>query len=117
MVCQSLLNELCRTINGAQGALLLDAGGEVVAGSDACDERLRLIGAYQGIALATAHRTSERYAGGTIERLVVRHASGTVVACPLKDGYYLIVALAPDASVALAEYRATQMRERLDAEL
>jgi len=52
-----------------------------------------------------------------IERLVVRHASGTVVACPLKDGYYLIVALAPDASVALAEYRATQMRERLDAEL
>lgn len=117
MDCQSLLNDLCRAISGAHGALMLDAGGEVVVGSDASDERLRLIGAYQGIALATAHKTAEHYAGGAIDCLVARHTAGTVVSRPLKDGYYLIIALAPEASVALAEYRSTQVRELLNAEI
>jgi len=112
-----LLNDLCRAVKGAHGALMLDAGGEVVVGSDACDDRLRLIGAYQGIALATAHRTAERYAGGSIGCLVARHAAGTVISRPLKDGYYLVIALAPEASVALAEYRSTQVCELLNAEI
>jgi predicted regulator of Ras-like GTPase activity (Roadblock/LC7/MglB family) len=114
---RSLLNDLCRAISGAHGALMLDAGGEVVAGSDASDDRLRLIGAYQGIALATAHKTAERYAGGAISSLVARHASGTVISRPLKDGYYLIIALAPEAPVALAEYRSTRACELLNDEI
>jgi predicted regulator of Ras-like GTPase activity (Roadblock/LC7/MglB family) len=117
MVYEALLNELCRSIGGAQGALLLDAGGEVVVGSEACDERLRLIGAYQGIVLSTALRTTGRYAGGAIDHLLARHASGTVIARPLKDGYYLVVALAPDAPVAMAQYRSAQIGARLNAEL
>jgi predicted regulator of Ras-like GTPase activity (Roadblock/LC7/MglB family) len=117
MVYESLLNGLCASVRGAQGALMLDAGGEVVVGSATCDDRLKLIGAYQGIALATAQKASERYAGGAIEHLLARHAQGTVLACPLKDGYFLILALAPGASVPLALHRSAQIRERLNAEI
>ena len=117
MVYESLLNGLCRSVRGAQGALMLDSGGEIVVGSESCDERLRLVGAYQGIALATAQRASERYAGGAIEYLLARHARGTVLVWPLKDGYYLVLALSPSASVAQAQYRCSQVREHLNAEI
>jgi predicted regulator of Ras-like GTPase activity (Roadblock/LC7/MglB family) len=117
MVYDSVLNGLCRSIKGAQGALMLDAGGEVVVGSETCDERLRLIGAYQGIALASAQRASERYAGGAIDHLLVRHTRGAVLVQPLKDGYYLVLALSPEASVPLAQYRSEQAREQLNAEI
>ena len=55
------------------------------------DVRHRLIGAYQGIALATAKRTAARFASGAHRS----HASavtpaGRVILRPLKDGYYLV---------------------------
>jgi predicted regulator of Ras-like GTPase activity (Roadblock/LC7/MglB family) len=117
MVYQSLLNELCRSLNGAQGALMLDSAGDVVIGSDRCDDRLKLIGAYHGIALAAARRTAERYGGGAIGHMVSRYLWGTVVSQPLKDGYYFVLALTPEASVPHAVYRSAQVRERLDAEI
>jgi predicted regulator of Ras-like GTPase activity (Roadblock/LC7/MglB family) len=117
MVYQSLLNELCRSLSGARGALMLDVAGEVVIGSDRCDDRLKLIGAYHGIALAAARRTADRYEGGEIGHMVSRYLWGTVISQPLKDGYYFVLALAPDASIPLAVYRSGQMRARLDSEI
>ncbi len=117
MVFQSVLSALCRSIEGVQGALLLDAAGEVVVESRTGDERLRLIGAYHGIALAAARRATERYATGAIEYLVSRHASGTVVSRPLKDDYYLILSLARDAPVAVAIHRSAQAQREINAEI
>jgi predicted regulator of Ras-like GTPase activity (Roadblock/LC7/MglB family) len=117
MVFQSVLSALCQSIDGAQGALLLDAAGEVVVESRVGDERLRLIGAYHGIALAAARRATERYAVGAIECLVSRHAWGTVVSRPLRDDYYLILSLAPGSPVAVAIHRSGKAQHQLNAEI
>ena len=84
---------------------MLDAGGEVVVAAGRTDDQLRLIGAYQGIALTNVQRAATRYAAGSIECVICRYAGGTVILRPLKDGYYLVLALAADASVALAVHQ------------
>ena len=117
MVYASLLNQLCRSLQGAQGALMLDSGGEIVVGSETCDDRLKLIGAYQGIALAAAQKASERYAAGAVDCLSARHEDGSVLAFPLKDGYYLVLALGPGSSLPLAQHRSVEVCERLNAEI
>jgi predicted regulator of Ras-like GTPase activity (Roadblock/LC7/MglB family) len=117
MVLQSVLSALCSSISGAQGALLLDAAGEVVVESEHSDERLRLIGAYHGIALAAARKAAERYSVGSIEYFVSRHTWGTVVSRPLKDNYYFVLSLGPDSPVAVAVHRSEIAQQRLNDEI
>lgn len=117
MPYQTLLDRLVASVEGAQGAVLLDAMGEVVVESGARDYRHRLIGAYQGIALATAQKTTERYAIGEIHCILCRYSWATLILRPLKDGYYLVVSLEADAHVAHALYRSAQAQERINVEL
>jgi predicted regulator of Ras-like GTPase activity (Roadblock/LC7/MglB family) len=111
------LERLLSAVAGAQAALLFDGVGEVVVEAGARDFRHRLIGAYQGIGLAVAQRTMERYAAGGIRHIVCRYASGTVILRPLKDGYYLVVALGPEAALAQGIRHSAQTQEELDAAL
>jgi predicted regulator of Ras-like GTPase activity (Roadblock/LC7/MglB family) len=117
MPYQRLLDELARDLDGLQGALLLDAEGEVAVESGARDERHRLIGAYQGIALMTAQRTTQRYEAGTIRYIVCRYEWGQVILRPLKDGYYLIVSLEPGASLAKGLRRSEAVQKEMNAAL
>ena len=117
MVFQSVLSTLCQSIADAQGALLLDGAGEVVVESKPGDERLRLIGAYHGIALASARKAADRYDAGPIEYLVSRHAWGTVVSRPLRDNYYFVLSLAPSSPVAVAVHRSALAQQQLNAEI
>ena|SRR5215470_7319918 len=114
---QSLLDGLVSSVHGAKAALLLDSEGEIVVEAGAREHRYRLIGAYQGIALATARRTSTRYATGAIHYILCRYAWGHVLLRPLKDGYYLVVALDLDGNVGQSLHRSAQVQERLNSEL
>jgi predicted regulator of Ras-like GTPase activity (Roadblock/LC7/MglB family) len=111
------LERLLRAVRGAQAALLLDALGEVVVEAGARDDRHRLIGAYQGIGLAAAQRTMARYAGGGIRHILCRYTRGAVILRPLKDGYYLVVALGPEAGPAQGLWHSAHAQEELDAAL
>ncbi len=102
---------------GARAALLLDVTGEVVAESGARDDRSRLVGAYQGIALGEAQRAAARYGGGYVQELVSRYEQGAVILQPLKDGYYLVFVLGPGASLALGRHRLRPARARMIQEL
>jgi predicted regulator of Ras-like GTPase activity (Roadblock/LC7/MglB family) len=113
----AVLERLLKAIRGAQGALMLDHLGEVVVEAGARDERHRLIGAYQGIALATAERTTERYAIGKVSHIVCRYLWATVILRPLKDGYYLILSMAPDASLADGLRYSAVAQEQMNDEL
>jgi len=117
MVYQSVLTELCQSVSGARGAAMLDSGGEIVVETHKGDEWLRLVGAYQAIALASAARTAERYGSGPIRHLVSRYAGGTIITHPLNDGYFLVLALGPEGSVPLAVHRSVAAGERLNAEI
>jgi predicted regulator of Ras-like GTPase activity (Roadblock/LC7/MglB family) len=117
MPYQRLLDTLVRSVDGAQGALLLDANGERVVESGERHERLRLIGAYQGIALARARDVKDRYETGDVRHIVCRYTDGYVISRPLRDGYYLVLALALSANVGQALYRSAEAEERLNAAL
>ena len=112
-----ILENLRSRVPGARAALLLDSQGELVVGAGDLGERERLIGAYAGITLGMALRGAERYEGGRLDHLVWRHEHGSVVICPLSDGYYLALFLGPEALVAIGVQRAKEARPSLDAEL
>ncbi len=113
----AILEKLLRAMAGAHAALLLDAYGEVVVEAGAKDMRHRLIGAYQGIAFATARRAAERHEIGQIDQFCCRYATGTIALTALKDDYYLIVSLAPEASLAACLWHSALAREELNVEL
>jgi predicted regulator of Ras-like GTPase activity (Roadblock/LC7/MglB family) len=112
-----ILENLLARARGARTALLLDAQGEVVVGAGDLDERQRLIGAYQGIALGMASRTAERFDAGNVRTLVSRHEGGAVVLTTLKDGYYLVVSLGPRGVPGAAARHCEEAREHLDREI
>ena len=114
---QRLLDHLLHAVRGSQAALLLDAQGELVVEAGARDVRHRLIGAYQGIGLAMAQRTTARFAAGRIDHLVCRYACGSVILRPLKDGYYLAVHLSSEAILAQAIWHSAKTQADLDGAL
>jgi predicted regulator of Ras-like GTPase activity (Roadblock/LC7/MglB family) len=117
MPYRKILENLLARVPGSRTALLLDAQGEVVVGAGELDERHRLIGAYQGIALGMASRTAGRFDTGAVRSLAWRHEEGAVLLATLREGYYLVLSLGPGALVPLATRHCEEARERLDREL
>ena len=117
MPYRRILDALLAAVPGSRAALLLDTQGEVVVGAGELDERHRLIGAYQGIALGMASRTVARFEAGAVETLAWRHDRGSVLLTTLREGYYLVLALGPQAILALARRHSDEARDRLNQEL
>jgi hypothetical protein len=117
MPYQRILDDLLRSVGG-HAALLLDAEGEVAIQTGTRDERHRLIGAYQGIGLATARKTLAKYGGsGPIRYMLCRYTAGVVILRPLKDGYYLVLSMPVDGRVAEGIHRSELTQEKLNQEL
>ena len=112
-----VLQRLLQAVAGAQAALLLDPQGEVVVETGVHDDRHRLIAAYHGIALAMVQRATERSDVGALHLIVCRYFWGAVILRPLKDGYYLIVSLAPAASLAAGVHYSAHAQQSLNAEI
>ena len=114
-----LLERLRASVPGALSALLLDANGEVVveAGPRVERDRHRLIGAYQGLALSALRQATLPYDVGAIRCLVFRYTAGSLILRPLRDGYYLVMSLAPEASPGQGIHFAAEIGAELDAEL
>ncbi len=108
---------MVRSVPDAEGALLLDSEGEVVVQAGAGDFRHRLIGAYQGIALAIARRIGTRHGTGAVKSLTCRYSGAALVLRPLKDGYYFVLAIAAGGDLADAVRRSESTRRRIDQEL
>jgi predicted regulator of Ras-like GTPase activity (Roadblock/LC7/MglB family) len=95
----------------------MDATGEPVLGAGAGDDRDALLAAYQGIALARVRRFADRFGWGTLRYVVSRHQAGHVLLRPLRDGYYLVLTLGPDADVGRSVHVSALTQERMDQEL
>jgi predicted regulator of Ras-like GTPase activity (Roadblock/LC7/MglB family) len=114
---KAILEDLVCSVDRVEGALLLDASGELVIASSGTSVRHQLIGAYQGIALAQAQRLAAQHALGAVRYLLWRHGRGTVIVRPLKDGYFLVASVAPEGDVARAVHRSAAVQDRLNAQL
>lgn len=81
------------------------------------DERHRLIGAYSGITLAALRRLASRYDWGGLQYLLCRYEGGSLIVRPLRDGYYLLIALSPGVGMAEGLYRTDDARTRMNEEI
>jgi predicted regulator of Ras-like GTPase activity (Roadblock/LC7/MglB family) len=111
------LDSLVAALPGAGSALLMDASGELVLGAGVRDDRHALLAAYQGIALAQAQRTGDRLGTGSLRYVVSRYRGGHVILRALRDGYYLVLTLGPDADVGRSIFVSGLAQERMDREL
>ncbi len=117
MPLQGLLQGLVRSVDGAQAAVMMDSSGEVVFQAGDGHERHRLIGAYQGIALLRLKSAAASCETGSLHHVHSRYSGGQLILRPLKDGYYLVLSLRPDANLGQAIHRSGEAQQRLDAEL
>jgi len=117
MPFQGLLEGLVRSVDGAQSVVMMDATGEVVFQAGDGDERHRLIGAYQGIALVRLRVAEEQCGTGPLRQLHGRYSGGHVILRPLKDGYYLVMSVAPRGNLGQAFHRLAEAQARIAEEL
>lgn len=117
MPFQGLLQRLVRSVSGAQAVVMMDPRGELVFQAGDGHERHRLIGAYQGIALMRLKSAGASAEIGQVRHVHSRYSDGQLILRPLKDGYYLVLSLRPDANVGQAIHRSGEAQQRLDAEL
>jgi predicted regulator of Ras-like GTPase activity (Roadblock/LC7/MglB family) len=116
-VYERFLDKLLASVKGSQAALLMDSEGELVVQVGQREERHRLIGAYQGLALAQLYRVAEKCDAGAVHYVIRRHEGGNVLVRPLKDGYYLVLSMAGDAPTGPAVHFSGRLMSEINEEL
>ncbi|HSF24712.1 MAG TPA: roadblock/LC7 domain-containing protein [Blastocatellia bacterium] len=105
----NLLERLVASVEGATGALILEADGEAVQWYSRTDgELLRLRSAYLVNVLGSCGAATSRMNLGELGHLVIRYEGASFVMQELSGGYYLLLELNALANVANAVYRLTQ---------
>jgi predicted regulator of Ras-like GTPase activity (Roadblock/LC7/MglB family) len=119
---QGILRQLLESTPGAIGAVFLDQEGEAIEVLaervfDIGWEGLRAIGAYEGIFFSDLRRACERLSAGRPLRLSIEFEHAKVLSCALKEGYYLVLVLAPGANEGIAWQHVGHCRQLLMNEL
>ncbi len=114
-----VLANLIAENEGAVGALFLDATGETVGISCSAIEpqRMRLLGAYVGIYLRQVQRFLDPETAGEIRMLHIENQDLHVLASPLAEGYFLVLAQRNPALVLAANRSLVRAGELLLREL
>jgi len=107
---------------GALGAIFADFEGEAV---EVLTERpfeadvhdLRVVGAYQGIAMQRLRIVCANAAIGEPVRFGIDYTTMHVLSCDLKDGYYVVLILDPTANEGVSWHRLMQCRDELMREI
>ena len=101
-------------LNHVESVIFLDSEGEEIFSYGEVDhDRLKLMGAYQGIVLSCIKRL-ELGSNGTV---ITRCESGSILTHQLKDGYFVCVLLNQDANVAHAHFQFRDYFLSLEKEL
>jgi predicted regulator of Ras-like GTPase activity (Roadblock/LC7/MglB family) len=98
-----ILQELVSSVEGATGAILLDADGEAVRwytlGSS---ERLRLRAAYIAVAVQSCRTSSARLRIGPINHLIIQYDGASFLVKELEEGYFFALELNSSANLGQA---------------
>lgn len=92
----------------------LDSQGELILHSGGSDyEKLKIVGAYQGIFLSSAARIGFKH-----PRVVCTlYEARAVLTCVLKEGYFICVIFSPDLNFAYAQFFFEDICKGLESEL
>ena len=97
-----------------ESVIFLDSEGEEIFSYGEIDhDRLKLMGAYQGIILNCINRLEL----GNHRTVITRCESGSILTHQLKDGYFICVLLNQEANVAQARFQFSDYFLSLEKEL
>lgn len=115
----SMLTALVNGVDGALGAAFIDNYGEAVQcfSADGDEEYIKLMGAYQGIALQTSKGVIEQLEAGSIDYYYASYENVAFLVKALKQDYFLLLALGPRANIGQGIFRVRQASEAFDREI
>jgi predicted regulator of Ras-like GTPase activity (Roadblock/LC7/MglB family) len=116
---QYLLTNLLVDVPGALGAVFMDPDGESIelVSRRPIPYALKIEGAYHGIFLRRAARLAEIAGSGQVEQVAVSGRDMKVVSQQLRGGYYVVLALDPEAPTAVAARVLQRSRAAFDREI
>ncbi|HSP07202.1 MAG TPA: hypothetical protein VLR94_08495 [Acidobacteriota bacterium] len=113
MSFQQLLDQMS-SVRGVEAVAFLDSQGELILHSGAGDpERLRVVGAYQGLSIGSISKLGFENA----RTLCTLYSERSILTQTLKDGYFICVIFSPDLNFAFAQFVIEEACRRLEDEL
>ena len=119
---QRILQKMVVSTEGALGAIFADFEGEAVEVAaerpfEADVHDLRVVGAYQGIAMSQLKEVCAKSGIGKPVRFGIDFTTLHVLSCDLKDGYYIVLVLDPTANEGVAWRQLMKCRDELMREI
>lgn len=105
MSIESLLADLVLSVEGATGAIVLDADGEAVGLHSAAGERTRLRGAYVSLMLRDRRASQALDQLGSMRGLVIEYEGASLVAKQIDDDCIVVLELALFTNISEAMFR------------
>ena len=114
---ESLLAELVSSVEGATGAIILDADGEAVGFYSAEGECTRLRGAYVSLMLRDLRASKALNQLGSMRGMVIEYEGASLVAKQIDDDCIIVLELALFTNISEAMFRLASSAQLLRREL
>jgi predicted regulator of Ras-like GTPase activity (Roadblock/LC7/MglB family) len=114
---ESLLAELVSSVEGATGAIVLDADGEAVGFYSAEGECTRLRGAYVSLMLRDLRASKALNQLGSMRGMVIEYEGASLVAKQIDDDCIIVLELALFTNISEALFRLASSAQLLRREL
>jgi predicted regulator of Ras-like GTPase activity (Roadblock/LC7/MglB family) len=113
-----LLKKLVAQVEGATGAIVLEADGEAVQWYTIDDsDRLRLRSAYVGVVLKSSRAPASRAALGNLRSLLLQYDSSCLVVREIESDCFVVLELGPSANLGEALFRLDPIIRELRGEI
>jgi predicted regulator of Ras-like GTPase activity (Roadblock/LC7/MglB family) len=114
---ESLLAKLVSSVEGATGAIVLDADGEAISLYSAEGERTRLRGAYVSLMLRDLRTSLTPHQVGKMRGIVIEYEGASLVAKQIDDDCVVVLELALFTNISEAMFRLESSARMLRREL
>ncbi|HEY4707306.1 MAG TPA: roadblock/LC7 domain-containing protein [Thermodesulfobacteriota bacterium] len=101
----------------ANGAIMIDRDGEIVASWATAPLEMDLIGAHHGIILSIVKDISSRHGLSTVRHVAITTDKARLVISTLKEGYCIVMALVRERPVGMALHELEEAVERIEREM
>lgn len=118
MSIDSLLKKLVAQVEGATGAIVLEADGEAVQWYTIADsDRLRLRSAYVAVVVKASQAAASRSALGELKSLLFKYDSCCLLVREIESDCFVVLELGPSANIGQALFRLEPIIRELRGEI
>lgn len=106
MPFKMIMKKLVEDTQGAMGAIFVDWEGEAVDQFSLDNEsyNLKLVGAHKGVILSLINNTQRQLLDNEALQVIIKMEKYNVIIAPVKDGYFVVLKLKPEALLSKAHH-------------